>query len=196
MLSNLDLARTFVQTSLRNRDVLLANPDLQAQTVCGNNQLVAKKEGLIATFKLSDTPMQFLVKTGTSCWELMNQVLAEQNFLLTGEVDKNSFYSFQHCKIPKGFRMHCTKSVMLWRAWWKYSRHAAQLGIPLDLFIRARNSWYPIRDLVISDGVLYIKTLGAEIEIHADDLITWLSKTQPKAEATPQQVQGDRTSSG
>ncbi|MBE9178973.1 hypothetical protein IQ268_10410 [Oculatella sp. LEGE 06141] len=183
MLTNLDLMRTFVQSSLQNQDVLLANPELQAQTVCNNNQLTAKKEGVLAIAKLKETPPHFLVKAGTSSWEWMNQVLAEHNFLLTGEADKNSFYQFRTCQVPQGYRMHCTKSVILWRAWWKYSRHAAQLGIPLDLLIRTRASWYPIRDLVISNGVLYIKTLGTELQVHADDLITWLSKTK----ATPQE---------
>ncbi|MCL6750359.1 hypothetical protein KBT16_04915 [Nostoc sp. CCCryo 231-06] len=29
-----------------------------------------------------------------------------------------------------------------------------------------------------SDGLLYVKTLGNEIEIHADDLVIWLSKIE------------------
>jgi hypothetical protein len=46
----------------------------------------------------------------------------------------------------------------------------------LELLIRKRDSWYPIRDLIISNGLLYIKTLGSEIALDSDDLVTWLSK--------------------
>lgn len=74
--------------------------------------------------------------------------------------------------------MQCTKSVVLWRAWWKYRKNILRLGILSDLLIKTRDSWYPIRDLTISDGLLYIKTLGNEIEIHADDLVIWLSKIE------------------
>ncbi|MEJ1935224.1 hypothetical protein WDZ92_33935, partial [Nostoc sp. NIES-2111] len=85
-------------------------------------------------------------------------------------------YRYKYCEIPKGYQMHCMKSVHLWRSWWKYRKNKSQLGIPLDLLIRNRNSWYPIRDLIISDGLLYIKTLGSEIAVHSNDLLIWLSK--------------------
>ncbi len=53
-------------------------------------------------------------------------------------------------------------------------------GIPLELLIRVRHgkqhAWYPIKDLAISDGVIYIKTSGSEITVHSDDLIVWLGK--------------------
>ncbi|MBH8564759.1 hypothetical protein I8748_21675 [Nostoc sp. CENA67] len=176
MLSNLDLIREFVEKSCHKQDVLLSNSTLIAQTVYKSNQLTAKSEGLIATAQFNNKLPEFFIQAKSSHWELMNQALAEYCYLLKGEIDHRGFYQYQYYKVPKGYQMHCTKSVMLWRAWWKYRKNLLKGGIPLDLLIQNRDSWYPIRDLIISDGLLYIKTLGSEIEFHADDLVIWLSK--------------------
>ncbi|MCW5314799.1 hypothetical protein GTQ43_13590 [Nostoc sp. KVJ3] len=177
MLSNLDLIREFVQNSIQKKEVLLSNPALTAQTVYKINQLTAKSEGVIATFQPANTLSEFSISPKSSQWELINQALAEYSYLLKGEVDSRGFYKYQHCEVPKGYEMHCTKSVLLWRAWWKYRKYNSRLSIPLELLIRTRDSWYPIRDLIISDGLLYIKTLGSEIALDSEDLVTWLSKT-------------------
>ncbi|MBN3891014.1 MULTISPECIES: hypothetical protein [unclassified Nostoc] len=176
MLSNLDLIREFVQNSIQKKDVLLSNHVLTAQTVYKTNQLTAKSEGVIATAQLSNTLSEFSISPKSTQWELINQALAESSYILKGEVDSRGFYQYQYCEVPKGYEMHCTKSVLLWRAWWKYRKYTSKLGIPLELLIRRRDSWYPIRDLIISDGLVYIKTLGSEIALDSEDLVTWLSK--------------------
>lgn len=176
MLSNLDLIREFVNKSFYKQDVLLSNSVLIAQTMYKTNQLTAKSEGLIATVQLNHTLPEFLIQPKSSHWELMNQALAENYYLLKGEIDRRGFYQYEYCQVPKDYQMHCTKSVMLWRAWWKYRKYVLKGGIPLELLIKHRDSWYPIRDLMISDGLLYIKTLGTEIAVHSDDLVIWLSK--------------------
>ncbi|MBE9005656.1 hypothetical protein IQ259_11515 [Fortiea sp. LEGE XX443] len=178
MLSNLDLIREFVDKSTRKQDVLLSNSTLTAQTVYKTNQLTAKSEGVIATTQLNSAFPEFLIQAKSSHWELINEVLAESNYLLKGEIDHRGFYHYKYCEVPKGYQMHCTKSVLLWRAWWKYRKNVLRGGIPLDLLIQNRDSWYPIRDLTISDGLLYIKTLGSEIAVHSEDLVIWLSKVE------------------
>jgi hypothetical protein len=180
MLSNLDLIREFIQLSIQQKEVLLANQTLTAQTVCGSNNLMAKTEGMIVTCKLDNTCTCFAVKANSIYWELLNQVLAEYNFVLTGSADNRGFYEYQYCQVPAGYQMHCSKAVILWRAWWKHRKHILGRGIPLELLIRVRHrkqhAWYPVKDLAISDGVIYIKTLGSEITVHSDDLIVWLGK--------------------
>ncbi|MDZ8183332.1 MAG: hypothetical protein RMX96_00510 [Nostoc sp. ChiSLP02] len=178
MLSNLDLIREFVENSIHKKDILLSNPSLIAQTVYKTNQLTAKSEGLIAIAQISNTVCQFSISPNSSHWELINQALAEYSYILKGEVDSRGFYQYQYCEIPKGYQMYCTKSVLLWRAWWRYRKYTSRPGIPLELLVRTRDSWYPIRDLIISDGLLYIKTLGSEIALDSNDLVTWLKKAE------------------
>jgi hypothetical protein len=176
MLSDIDLVREFVKNSIQKQEILLANSTFKAQTVSRSNQLIAKTEGVILTSQVINTQINFLVNARSSSWELMNQILAEYCYILISDIDSRGFYQYQYCEPPKGYQMHCTKSVMLWRSWWKYRKFATRPGIPLELLIRTRESWYPIRDLIISDGLVYIKTLGTEIAVHSDDLIIWLSK--------------------
>jgi hypothetical protein len=179
MLSNLELMRVFVYNSIQKQEVLLSNPFLTAQAAYQTNQVMAKIEGVIATAELAYTPPIFSINATSSYWEVINEVLAEYSYVLTGEIDRRGFYEYRYCQVPNGYKMHGTKSVYLWRAWWRYRKYASKLGIPLELLIRTRDAWYPIRDLNISDGLLYIKTLGNEIAVHADDLVTWLSKIDP-----------------
>jgi len=178
MMSNLDLIREFVDQSIHQQDVLLSNSILTAQTVYKANQITARSEGIIATTQLNKEFPEFLIKAKSSHWELINQALAESKYLLKGEIDNRGFYRYKYCEVPQGYQMHCTKSVLLWRAWWKYRKNVLRGGIPLDLLIQNRDSWYPIRDLNISDGLLYIKTLGSEIAVHSEDLVIWLSKIE------------------
>jgi hypothetical protein len=176
MLTNLELIREFVDKAIQKKDVLLSNSALTAQTVYKTNQLTAKSQGVIATAQLDGEFCEFLLQAKSSYWEMMNQVLAEYSYVLKGEIDNRGFYRYKYSKVPKGYQMHCTQSVFLWRAWWKHRKNVLRGGIPLELLIQNRDSWYPIRDLNISDGLLYIKTLGSEIAVHSEDLVTWLSK--------------------
>ncbi len=174
MLTDREIISEFVQHSLNKRQVLLSNSALRAEFVCDGNQLIAKNEGIVLKINLISITRDFHLKGNSSYWSLMNEVLANYSFILSGEIDKLGFYSFQYYQIPKGYQVMCSKSVLLWQMWWKYKKYARGRGIPLDLLIRNRNSWYPVRDLIISQGFIYIKTLGNELSLSQEDWITWL----------------------
>lgn len=176
MLSNSELIQTFVRQSCEQREVLLANPELRAESVCGANQLFAKGEGLILTTRSVAASLQFSAKCSSSHWNELAGALVEHSFLMTGEPDQRHFYTFQYDKIPQGYQPHCTESVMLWRSWWKYRQRIVQVTLPKELLIRARNTWYPIRHIGLSDGILFLPTFGSEIQLHTGDLVIWLSK--------------------
>ncbi len=176
MLSNAELIQSFVRHSCGHQEVLLANPELRAERVCGTNQLFAKGEGLILTTRQKTTALQFSAKRSSSHWNGMIAALTEQSFLMVGEPDQHQFYTFQQDKIPEGYEPHCTESVMLWRSWWKHRQRIVQATLPQELFIRTRGTWYPIRNLNLSNGMLFVQTFGSEIELHISDLVIWLSK--------------------
>jgi hypothetical protein len=179
MLSNLELMREFVGESIQKKEVFLANSSLQAQIAYKTNQLIAKKEGVVAMSRLTDAPSEFSIHATSSYWELMNQTLADYSYIFTGERDSKGFYSYKYCSLPKGYKLHCTKSVLLWQTWWKYRKYATKLGIPLEILVQVRDSWYGVKDLNISDGLLYIQTLVSETTFHSDDLVIWLSQIEP-----------------
>lgn len=183
MLSDLELIEEFIKDSYRGRDVLLANHVLRAQQISGQNQLMSKTEGVLLKINVQETPPQFLVKTGSTHWELIAQTLANQQFICGDQSGHNGYYPFCYCRLPKGYQLNCTKSMMLWRSWWKYRQRIAKLGLSSELWIRSRETWYPIRNVICSQGFIFIQTLGSEISLHSEDLVTWLSKTAAKPTA-------------
>jgi len=176
MLSNLDLIQTFVQQSCLGEEVLLSNSELKAERVCNTNQLIAKKGGVILTTRTITPPIEFSAQLNSPYWQLVAQALVSNGFLISGELNQNNFYSFHHYKIPKGYETHCTEAKMLWRAWWRHRQQILRSAIPMELFIRVRNNWYPVRDLSICENILLIKTFGHESHLDIQDLVIWLSK--------------------
>jgi hypothetical protein len=194
MLSDSELIQAFIKDSVQHREVLLCNAVLTAQKVCESNQLSAKAEGIVLKTKVVEGQPEFSVKAGSSHWELINQALVSHHFLLMGEIDRWGFYQYKHVKLPKGYQLNCAPAVMLWRAWWKYQQRIVRASIPLELLIRTRETWYPIKHLECGHGLIYIRTLGSEIQLHSDDLAVWLNKVEPekaeskKAESKPIEV--------
>ena len=185
MLSDIELIQSFARDSVQCKGVLLSNTALSAQEVCGINQLSSKAEGILLKTKLVEGNPEFSVKAGSSQWDLINQVLVSHGFLLMGEIDRWGFYQYKSVKLPKGYQANCAPAVILWRAWWKYQQRIIRSSIPLELLIRTRDTWYPIKHLECGHGLIYIRTLGSEIQLHSDDLAVWLNKIESeKAEST------------
>ncbi|MCM0592578.1 MAG: hypothetical protein ACFKPT_10885 [Gloeotrichia echinulata GP01] len=178
MLSNSSLIEEFVRDSIDKKEVLLSNTSLTAEMVYDTNQLIAKKEGVIATKKLTNKISEFWINSNSSYRDLMNEALAKFGYVFTAEIDQRGFCKYQSCSVPKGYTMQCTKSVLLWQTWWKYRKYPLRLGIPLEVLIQTRDSWYGIKDLTISDGLFYIKTLVNEVVFHAEDMVIWLSRIE------------------
>lgn len=175
-MDDIAMIEAFVQGAINQEVVLLASPGLRIETSFNTIQLLAKAAGLIASAQQSTRPQTILVNHGSAYWELLNQTLAANGFVLTGESPKEDFYSYQHRPVPQGYQMQCTNAMELWRVWWGTRRASARQTIPLDLLILRRETWYPVRDIITSHGTLYIKTLGKETALHGSDLIVWLKK--------------------
>ncbi len=170
------IIESYIERSLHNQDILIANHNLQAQSNFGESRLSSKKDGLIAKFEIDEQGPKFTVKHGTSYWEMLTQSLAKQSFAITENIDDN-FSMYRVVKIPSDYRLNCTKSVDFWRAWWKYRNRIQGRGFCMDLLVRVRHTWYPVKDLCVSNGMVYIKVLADEIVLHTDDLLFWLEKT-------------------
>ena len=181
-LSDEALIDQFIQESLQNQEVLLANANLTAQSNCRSdhtiqNQLLSKREGLVASSQLNHDYPEFMIRDHSSFWYTLNYSLARQHFIPMDQKTNDKFSSYQYVKIPQGYQMACTKALELWRMWWKYyrrARHGSRLA--MHLLVRVRQTWYPIRNLEVSNGLLFISTLTDETTLHGDDLIFWLEK--------------------
>ncbi|MEB3211986.1 MAG: hypothetical protein VKL39_11555 [Leptolyngbyaceae bacterium] len=175
MLQDAEIIQAYVERSLQNQDVLMANLNLQAQPSFGENRLMSKQEGLLIRFQPDDKTPKFIVKIASSYWEQISQILASQSFVITDEID-DQFLAYEYVKIPPNYHMNCTKSVEFWRTWWKYRNRLRRQRFCMDLLVRVRHTWYPVKDLCVSNGMVYIRVLADEIVLHTDDLLFWLEK--------------------
>ena len=175
ILQDADIIESYIEQSLQNQDVLLANQNLQAQSSLGESHLSSKRDGLISKFQIDDQGPKFTVKVGSPYWEMLSRTLAHHSFAVTDESDRD-FYAYQRVKIPSDYRLNCTKSVEFWRTWWRYRNRIRGMRFCLDLLVRVRHTWYPVKDLSVSNGMVYIKVLADEIVLHNDDLLFWLEK--------------------
>ncbi|MEM9449361.1 MAG: hypothetical protein AAGA75_12610 [Cyanobacteria bacterium P01_E01_bin.6] len=182
LLQDPDIIESYVERSLQNQDVLLANQNLKALHSLGENLLTSKQDGLLTRFQTDDQCPKFIVKIGSPYWELISKILAHHSFAITDEIDDH-FSLYQFVKIPSNYRLNCTKSVEFWRTWWRYRNRIRGQRFCMDLLVRVRYTWYPVKDLSISNGMVYIRVLADEIMLHNDDLLFWLEKVTTEAGA-------------
>jgi hypothetical protein len=201
MISDGDLIQMFVQDSMVGKDILLANPLLQAMNLGGNNQLVCKKEGVLVSLSFADGHPVFAVKFDSPYCELISQTLFEAGFLPVDDIQDSNFkrqtkqiLQYFPYKLPENYTPHCTKAMSLWKIWWKYVKRVRNQPIPTALVIRKRHQWYPIKDIFVTEGLLYIQTLQAQLTLHSDDLTFWLNKTACSLRESPRyQCKSSRT---
>jgi len=179
-MDDLTLIEAFIAGFIQGEVVLLSNPNLRSEPIFNTVQLLAKKEGIIA-IATSQEPRSALVKRDSFYQAEIHQIMSAKSFLPIGTTEKDGFDNYQHCPVPNGYQLHYTNALQLWGVWWgRKSRR--RLGIPMDLLILNQGSWSPFRDLICSDGILYLKTLGRELILHGADMVVWLKKLE---EETP-----------
>jgi hypothetical protein len=197
VLSDMDLIESYIQRSIHHQDVFLANQTLQARSEFGGNQLLSKKEGLLAKFQVREQVPEFQVRQGISLWNMLNQLLAKHQFIFSADSQDN-LSIYQPIKIPSGYQMHCDQAMHFWKVWWKYRNRIKNQHISMDLVVRVNNTWYPVKNVVISNGCLFVKTLASETMLDTESLMVWLEKiSTPEQPATiPNIAQGRLYSSG
>lgn len=190
IMDDLSLIQAFIEGFTQGEAALLSNPNLRAEPVFDTIQLLAKKEGLIATAKLTEKLYGISVKQSSSYWELIHQVMLAKSFFPVGASQKEEFYSYQHRTIPAGYELNCTTATELFqKLGWSHTRRTG-LGISMDLLILCRGAssqmatWLPLKGLVCGYGALYIKTLGSEEAFKESDLVVWLKKVEKSSAAT------------
>lgn len=183
-MNDLALIQTFVQSFIQGKEVLLSNPSLRIEPAFGTTQLFTKKEGLIATAKLTEKPRSVLVKQKSSYWELIHQAMLGESCFPIRQMD--GLYTYQYRTIPDGYQMNCTSAMeLIQRTWWRGRDRG--LGISMDVLILTRGTWYPARDLDLNprNEAIYIKTLGGELTLCGSDIVVWLKKIkQNSSDAT------------
>ncbi|MEM9806677.1 MAG: hypothetical protein AAF959_15500 [Cyanobacteria bacterium P01_D01_bin.56] len=183
MAHDLDLIGSFLDKSLNKEPVIINSNYLRAHTICDNNQLFVKNEGLLASMHLTQDPCCFLVKLNSTYWQLVNKILLEKGFIPNESKGSTEFYTYQYSEIPTAYEINCTSPNELWRKWWTQRSQKSTSIWNLDFLIRTRSEWYPVRDIEILNHSIFIQTLGSKIRLAENDVAVWLQKVRSKMKA-------------
>lgn len=192
LLDDIALIRQFVS----GEATLASNQNLRVESTFNGAQLLAKRSGLIATAKLSTGQVSAVVaKQSSEYWGVLHQVLQEYGFTPTATAGQTGTMEYVRRSVPPGYHINYTEARLLWREWWTRNGRNWSRTMQLNvlIFIEKRQQWYPIREIICHEGVLYIKTLVAEIAIAITDSLVWLSSIPPESKEVESRSQPPQT---
>lgn len=172
---------TLLQWFVSGDATLEANQSLRIQPANSLRQLLGRKGLLLATAYDAAVPPRIEVRRDTDYSNLLHQILLDYHFMPIGQGLDSQVLRYAHAIIPVGYQMHCTEARQLWKQWWMRWSRKSNRSLQLDLLVFAQNQWYPIRDIAINSGTLYIETLRGETVHYGDDTIVWLEKDSTEA---------------
>ncbi|PSN12119.1 hypothetical protein C7293_21555 [filamentous cyanobacterium CCT1] len=172
---------TLLQWFVSGNATLEANQSLRVQPANSLRQLLGRKGKLLATAYDAATPPRIEVRRNTDYTDLLHQILLDYHFMPIGQGLDSQVLCYAHSVIPVGYRMNYTEARQLWKQWWIRSSRRGNRNLQLDLFVLTQNQWYPIRDIAINSGTLYIETLRGETVHYGDDMVVWLEKDSAEA---------------
>ena len=188
MLSDIQLVQTFVEDSLRSREVLLANKALMAECRFGSNQLMGKQVGVLAKVNIKDQPLRFWVRQGTPYQALLDETLQRNQFVVGAEPDSDGFMGYGHMPTKEGYTLNQQPARALWRNWRTLYRMQENLAKAEKLLIQSGEDWEVIQKITMSNQMMFIETKSGETVSHMNDEIAWLSEAGamlPEALAKP-----------
>lgn len=176
---------TLIQQFVGGEATLAANQNLRIEPAFDSLQLLAKRGGLIASMKRVGSRQTVLMRRESDYAALMHQILLARQFVpAAGASNQPDFEQYRADEIPAGYEVSYTTVRTLWREWWRSTRHTNVNNIQIDLLIFVRDTWYPVRNIVCSEGVLFITTLVSEVSYEGSEPLTWLRRVPAPQTAT------------
>ncbi len=153
-----------------------ANQDLKIELAFDSTQLLKRQGGVIACLKQEDQLPTVTVRRGCDHWNLLHHTLLRHGFvpLLNTETDR-IFAKYQKRELPPGYKLNATDASTLWKEWWINNRSGNGNRVELDILLFTRNKWIEIHDIMCKQGVIFIKTAGAEVVRQVSEPVVWLS---------------------
>ncbi|WOD40556.1 hypothetical protein [Nodosilinea sp. E11] len=176
---------TLLQWFVSGDATLEANQSLRIQPANNLRQLMSRRGSLLATAYDAALPPRIEVRPNTDYTGVLHQILLDHHFIPTGQGKERQVIDYAHYPIPDGYRIVYGPSRQLWKLWWSHASRLRDRQLQFDLFVLVKQQWYPVREIAINSGTLYIDTLRGETVHHGDDMMVWLEKDdQGEAEKT------------
>ncbi|MBW4575104.1 MAG: hypothetical protein KME08_07455 [Aphanothece sp. CMT-3BRIN-NPC111] len=185
--------KTLIEYFVKGESKAFYSKTLQIEHSFNLVQLKTLNNELIALFKPSHKIKSALIKYESSYGELLHKTLLKNNFVPFGKSKQQGLFEYHQYDVPSGYKINYTAARDLWKAWWPSQHHSSTLNwaSKLDLLIFKDNQWYPLQDITVQEGIVYIKSLVGEITLTTTDKIVWLSKME--SENTPKAISAKKS---
>jgi hypothetical protein len=167
---------TLMQWFVSGDATLEANQSLRIQPANQLRQLLGRKGLLLATAYDEAMPPRIEVRRHTDYADVLHQILIDHHFVPVGQGLESHVLCYAHYPIPEGYQIVYNQARQLWKQWWTHASHLNDRHKQIDLFVLTEKQWYPVRNIAINSGTLYVETLRGETVYHGDDMVVWLEK--------------------
>jgi hypothetical protein len=119
-----------------------------------------------------------LVTNDSAYRQQIIETLLARGYIRRRKSSHPDFTEYHHYRIPKGYQLHYTETIQLWRAWWHDKRD--RLNAPntsIDMPIFTKGNWYPVRDLQPKQGNFTIQTAIGSVNLAPEDYVVWLQRS-------------------
>ncbi len=107
---------SILQQFVKGKLTFAANRNLKVQVAHDTVQLLTKQGELLAVLKTNGKSRAILVRRGVTYWQLLQQVLVENDCMPVGQNDKG-LVKYEYHPLPFGYEMQHTESKEFWRYW-------------------------------------------------------------------------------
>lgn len=122
-----------------------------------------------------------LIKLASEYLGILQRNLASKSFVYLGDSQEHKgFIEYKQYNVPKNYQIHYTTARALWKNWWPRQHFEQGSQIQLNLLILLGEQWYPIKNILVESGKIYIKTLVKEIILDSEDKLVWINKITEK----------------
>jgi hypothetical protein len=162
---------------------LLMSTNLRTEFLPKHLQLLTKRGEVVATAKLGELRLNFVVNHLCCYAPLVHDALMARNFFPVPNQRLPNSYQYFRAEVPAGYRVHCTTVKELWRTCWTKGG-LSRSGIPMDILIYAlgpdhrQYQWCPIRGMDCLNGTLAVKLLNREETLDPEVMVTWLEQVE------------------
>lgn len=173
-ISDQDLLSLF----LSGQTMQLTNENFKIITTDNSVQLLAKREGVIATIQRVQYTQTISLCTSSHYYETIKALLINRHFLPMPIRLGQDFEQYRRHQIPDGYEVCYTPAKLLWRAWrltWHEHDHHR---LRRKIMLMSNNNWYPIQEIGFNQGALVLRTLISTVATQPDDWVIWLNQTQ------------------
>lgn len=185
-------AKTNGSSSLDNKEILRLFVQGQSQFIY-NEELQVESQMNLATLKTRQGDILGLIKkekknrTATikksPFLQMIEEALVQSNFVCLGDsLSRKGFAEYKEYEVPSGYKINYTETKILWKIWWPSQNFTNSNQLQLNLLVRIKEQWYPIKNMIVEEGKVYIVTLRGEMCLSINDKVFWLNKLEKMQE--------------